>query len=89
MFEFVFFFFFFFFPGLDHPKPLVYENCKRLIINLIVVLVCGSDRSTIAKALMDFHTISSTALNQIASLCTTSVPNDGDFENEETQGDSG
>ncbi|XP_047125679.1 protein furry homolog-like isoform X1 [Hydra vulgaris] len=75
------------FLGLDHPKPLVYESCKRLIINLIVVLVCSSDHSTIAKALMDFQTVSSTVLSQIAS-CTT-VPNDGDLGTEETLGASG
>ena len=54
--------------GLDHTKALVHENCKRLIINLIVVLVCGGDRSSIAKALMDFQTVSCTALNRSASI---------------------
>jgi len=61
--------------GLDHAKALVHENCKRLIINLLVVLVCDGDRSTIAKALMDFQTVSSTALNRSASLKNSNVTN--------------
>ena len=60
---------------MDHAKPLVHENCKRLIINLLVVLVCDGDRSTIAKALMDFHTVSSTALNRSDSLKNSNATN--------------
>ena len=28
------------FLGLDHVKPLVYEHCKRLLTNLVLVLAC-------------------------------------------------
>lgn len=63
--------------GLDHAKPLVHENCKRLIINLLVVLVCDGDRSTIAKALMDFQTVSSVALNRSASMKSSNVTDGG------------
>ncbi|XP_062513570.1 protein furry homolog-like isoform X2 [Corticium candelabrum] len=31
------------FLGLDHVKPLVYEHCKRLLTNLVLVLACKSD----------------------------------------------
>ncbi|XP_057312815.1 protein furry homolog-like [Hydractinia symbiolongicarpus] len=71
------------FLGLDHAKPLVHENCKRLIINLLVVLVCDGDRSTIAKALMDFQTVSCTALNRTASVRSTTVNNDDGGNSEE------
>lgn len=38
--------------------------------------MCGGDRSTIAKALMDFQTVSCTALNRSASLRATNTPSD-------------
>lgn len=51
-------------PGLDHMKPLVHEHCKRLLINLVVVLVCRGERSTVAKALLDFQSVSNIALDR-------------------------
>ncbi|XP_065059033.1 protein furry homolog-like isoform X2 [Rhopilema esculentum] len=56
------------FLGLDHMKPLVHEHCKRLLINLVVVLVCRGERSTVAKALLDFQSVSNIALDRSISV---------------------
>jgi len=49
-------------------KPLVHEHCKRLLINLVVVLVCRGERSTVAKALLDFQSVSNIALDRSISV---------------------
>ena len=39
------------FLGLDHVHSLVYEHCKRLLINLVLVLTCKVEtRHDIAAA---------------------------------------
>ena len=58
----------FFWTGLDHVKPLVHEHCKRLLINLVVVLVCRGERSSVAKALLDFQSVSNIALDRSTSV---------------------
>ena len=49
-------------------KPLVHEHCKRLLINLVVVLVCRGERSSVAKALLDFQSVSNIALDRSISV---------------------
>eukprot|EP00794_Sanderia_malayensis_P007422 gene7422-8242_t len=56
------------FLGLDHVKPMVHEHCKRLLINLVVVLVCRGERSSVAKALLDFQSVSNIALHRSISV---------------------
>lgn len=41
------------------------------------MLVCDGDRSTIAKALMDFQTVSSVALNRSASVKNSNITDGG------------
>lgn len=50
--------------ALDHGKALVYEHSKRLLINLIIVLVCRGDHVTLAQSLFNFMTISEQGLGK-------------------------
>ena len=50
------------FTGLDHGKALVYEHCKRLLVNLVIVLVCGGDHVGVAESLLNFITVSEQGL---------------------------
>ena len=59
---------FFFFPALDHGKALVYEHSKRLLINLIIVLVCRGDHVSLAQSLFNFITISEQGLGKYGLL---------------------
>ena len=54
----------FFFLALDHGKALVYEHSKRLLINLIIVLVCRGDHVSLAQSLFNFITISEQGLGK-------------------------
>lgn len=53
-----------FFVALDHGKALVYEHSKRLLINLIIVLVCRGNHVTLAQSLFNFITISEQGLGK-------------------------
>lgn len=44
------------FLGLDHTRPLVYEHCKKLLSNLLIVLTCHNDHLTIARILLNNKT---------------------------------
>ena len=50
--------------ALDHGKALVYEHSKRLLINLIIVLVCRGNHVTLAQSLFNFITISEQGLGK-------------------------
>lgn len=50
--------------ALDHGKALVYEHSKRLLINLIIVLVCRGDHVSLAQSLFNFITISEQGLGK-------------------------
>ncbi|KAJ7393115.1 hypothetical protein OS493_008414 [Desmophyllum pertusum] len=50
------------FLALDHGKAWVYEHSKRLLINLIIVLVCRGDHVSLAQSLFNFITISEQGL---------------------------
>lgn len=54
----------FFSLALDHGKALVYEHSKRLLINLIIVLVCRGDHVSLAQSLFNFITISEQGLGK-------------------------
>jgi hypothetical protein len=41
------------FLGLDHARPLVYEHCEKLLLNLLVVLGSHADHWTVARVLLD------------------------------------
>jgi hypothetical protein len=49
------------FLGLDHVKPLVYEHCKRLLTNLVLVLACKVETRQDINA------------NQATSICSPST----------------
>jgi len=40
------------FSGLDHGRQLIHEHCKRLIINLLLVLSAHNDHFSIAKIII-------------------------------------
>ncbi|RWS16502.1 protein furry-like protein [Dinothrombium tinctorium] len=42
--------------GLDHPKSLVHEHCKQLLLNLLLVLVDCSDYLSVSKILLNNNT---------------------------------
>lgn len=52
------------FLALDHGKALVFEHSKRLLINLIIVLVCRGDHVALAQSLFNFITISEQGLGK-------------------------
>jgi len=52
------------FLALDHGKALVYEHSKRLLINLIIVLMCRGDHVSLAQSLFNFITISEQGLGK-------------------------
>ncbi|KAL9973951.1 hypothetical protein ACROYT_G020474 [Oculina patagonica] len=52
------------FLALDHGKALVYEHSKRLLVNLIIVLVCRGDHVSLAQSLFNFITISEQGLGK-------------------------
>lgn len=55
---------FLFLLALDHGKALVYEHSKRLLVNLIIVLVCRGDHVSLAQSLFNFITISEQGLGK-------------------------
>uniref|UniRef100_T1J0K0 DAD domain-containing protein n=1 Tax=Strigamia maritima TaxID=126957 RepID=T1J0K0_STRMM len=44
------------FLGLDHTRPLVYEHCKKLLLNLLIILTNHNDHLSIAKILLNNKT---------------------------------
>lgn len=40
----------------------MYEHCKRLLVNLVIVLVCGGDHVSVAESLLNFITVSEQGL---------------------------
>ena len=50
--------------GLDHGKALVYEHCKRLLVNVIIILVCHGNYIPIAQPLSDFMAVSEQGLGK-------------------------
>ena len=56
--------YFYIFSALDHGKALVYEHSKRLLINLIIVLMCRGDHVSLAQSLFNFITISEQGLGK-------------------------
>ncbi|XP_068703466.1 protein furry homolog-like isoform X2 [Montipora foliosa] len=52
------------FLALDHGKALVYEHSKRLLINLIIVVVCRGNHVSLAQSLFNFITVSEQGLGK-------------------------
>ncbi|CAB3359556.1 Hypothetical predicted protein [Cloeon dipterum] len=46
------------FLGLDHTRPLVHEHCRRLLLNLLLVLADHNDSFTVARTLLNCKTAS-------------------------------
>ncbi|CAH2001764.1 unnamed protein product [Acanthoscelides obtectus] len=44
------------FLGLDHNRPLVYQHCKQLLLNLLIVLAQHNDHLTVAHILLNSKT---------------------------------
>ncbi|XP_072390599.1 protein furry isoform X1 [Diabrotica undecimpunctata] len=44
------------FLGLDHTRALVYQHCKQLLLNLLVVLALHNDHLTVAHILLNSKT---------------------------------
>lgn len=44
------------FLGLDHTRPLVYQHCKQLLLNLLIVLAQHNDHLTIAHVVLNSKT---------------------------------
>lgn len=44
------------FLGLDHARPLVHEHCKKLLLNLLVVVAQHRDHFTVARILLNNRT---------------------------------
>ncbi|KAJ8938143.1 hypothetical protein NQ318_007003 [Aromia moschata] len=44
------------FLGLDHTRPLVYQHCKQLLLNLLIVLAQHNDHLTVAHVLLNCKT---------------------------------
>lgn len=44
------------FLGLDHTRPLVYQHCKQLLLNLLIVLAQHNDHLTVAHLLLNSKT---------------------------------
>ncbi|XP_074032347.1 protein furry-like isoform X2 [Leptinotarsa decemlineata] len=44
------------FLGLDHNRPLVYQHCKQLLLNLLIVLAHHNDHLTVAHILLNSKT---------------------------------
>ncbi|KAG5899998.1 hypothetical protein JTB14_009085 [Gonioctena quinquepunctata] len=44
------------FLGLDHTRPLVYQHCKQLLLNLLIVLAQHNDHLTVAHILLNSKT---------------------------------
>uniref|UniRef100_A0A336LX10 CSON006579 protein n=1 Tax=Culicoides sonorensis TaxID=179676 RepID=A0A336LX10_CULSO len=44
------------FLGLDHTRPLVRDNCKQLLLNLLIVLCEHNDHLTVARVLLNSET---------------------------------
>lgn len=57
------------FLGLDHTRPQVYQHCKQLLLNLLIVLAQHNDHLTVAHILLNSKT------NQLElGLTTPSLP---------------
>ena len=50
--------------ALDHGKAVVYEHCKRLLVNLMIALVCQGNHVGIAQSLFNFMTVSEQGLSK-------------------------
>lgn len=44
------------FLGLDHTRALVYQHCKQLLLNLLVVLAQHNDHLTVAQITLNSNT---------------------------------
>lgn len=44
------------FKGLDHSRFLVYEHCKKLLLNLLIIMSAHNDHLTIARILLNNNT---------------------------------
>lgn len=57
-------------PGLDHVKPLVYEHCKRLLTNLVLILACEDEKCSAGHYMMasGLRSPSEDSLSSLAGL---------------------
>jgi len=42
--------------GLDHTRPIVYQHCKQLLLNLLVVLAQHNDHLTVSHIVLNSRT---------------------------------
>ena len=40
------------FLGLDNPRPLIHEHCKKLLLNSLLVLAAHNDHFSVAKTVL-------------------------------------
>ena len=38
--------------GMDNPRPLIHEHCKKLLLNLLLVLSAHNDHFAVAKVIL-------------------------------------
>ncbi|KAJ8969161.1 hypothetical protein NQ314_001902 [Rhamnusium bicolor] len=68
------------FLGLDHTRPLVYQHCKQLLLNLLIVLAQHNDHLTVAHSLLNSKTkqlglgLSTPSLSVVSHVFTESDP---------------
>ena len=45
------------FLGVDNSRPLIHEHCKKLLLNLLLVLSAHNDHFTVAKVILSNKSI--------------------------------
>jgi len=63
------------FLGLDHPKALVHEHCKQLLLNLLVVCTQHDDNTSIAKILLNNKTVQMDFGLNVNPVISKPIPN--------------
>ena len=52
-----------FYSGLDHSRTLIHEHCKKLLLNLLLVLSAHNDHFAVARIIL-----SNKAINEDTAL---------------------
>ncbi|KAM6987894.1 protein furry homolog isoform 1-T1 [Tautogolabrus adspersus] len=69
------------FLGMDHYRPEVFENSKRLLLHLLITLSCNNNFQSIASVLLQTRDINSTkTLTSKPSLQPEYLPSGGGFD---------
>ena len=67
------------FIGLDHNKEMVYEHCKKLLENLML-LAANQDHPEVARLLLSYQTNLDDTLEMISEVKDTSPNETGNFK---------